>query len=498
MSQPQFDEATLSKLSERDLKVLIWRQKWLNTAREKQLPPDHLEWLEWILCSGRGFGKTLSGAQWMGFEALIDPEHLPSCVIAPTLNDIRYTCFEGHTGLITLLPKEIIADYNKTNLILTLDNGSIIRGFSAEEPERLRGPQHARGWLEEVGAWGPADEDTFDMFMMGLRLGPRPRFVCTTTPKPRELIRTLTAPKTGRIVVGGSTYENRANLPQSFFDQLAKYEGTQLGRQELEGEIIDAEEGAIIARKWIKLWPLAKPLPRFEYLILSFDTGMTEKVMDRKSHDPDPTACVALGAFWNPDSERNEAMVLDAWDETLGFPDLLARVKKEMKIAYGDDVNARPVIRPLIGSQRIEGTGRKPDILLIEDKGSGISLRQQLEREGVPVYPYNPGNADKAARLHIVSHLFAQGLFWVPESAKHPGKFTTWAEPMVAQLCSFRGSGSIKHDDYVDALSQGMRLLNDKSIVTGIKQSREKREKERDAEAVRELTRKTRENPYAQ
>lgn len=516
MTQPQFDAATLSKLSVRDLKVLQARQDWLNTARPKQLPPDMAqrkgppgpdgtdngeavdpEWDEWGLLSGRGFGKTLCGGQWLWPEALADPQANPSFVIAPTLNDVRYTCFEGPTGLLSVMPPEIVRDYNKTNLIITLDNGAVIRGFSAEEPERLRGPQAARVWADELAAWTMAQE-TWDMMRFGLRLGPRPRVVWTTTPKPKDLIRKLVEPKAHRIITRGSTYENRANLAPSFFDQLVQYEGTQLGRQELEGEIIDAEEGAIIARKWIRLWPSRKPLPAFEFVVLSFDTAFTERQIDRKTHDPDPTACGAFGAFWNPDTERTEIMVLDAWDEHLGMPDLIPRVKKEMKVAYGDDAHARPTLKPLIGPQRIQGTGRKPDILLIEDKGSGISLRQMLEREGVPVYPYNPGNADKAARLHMVSHIFAQGLVWVPESGKHPGNPATWVQPMVTQLVTYRGKDSIKHDDYVDVSTQAIRLFVEKGIVTGVKKTQEVREKERDAEEVREHQRRNRGNPYAQ
>ena len=309
MSAVQFDRATLSKLSIRDLKILIWRQKWLNTARPEQIPPQG-DWNEAIFLAGRGWGKTITGVNWLAYEALTDPEALPSFIIAPTLNDVRYTCFEGHTGLLTLLPQEVIADYNKTNLIVTLDNGAIIRGFSAEEPERLRGPQAARGLLEETAAWGPRDEETFDMFMMGLRLGPRPKFVCTTTPKPRELIRKLAAPKKNRIVTTGSTYQNKANLPESFFDQLVQYEGTTLGRQELNGEIIDGEEGGVIQRNWLRLWPHDRPLPKFEFIIMSLDTAYSEAQVDKRTQTSDPTACGVGGVFWWEDTPQIMALEL--------------------------------------------------------------------------------------------------------------------------------------------------------------------------------------------
>lgn len=492
-----FDRATLSKLSVRDLKLLIARQKWLKTARPNQLPPAGDEWLEWILRSGRGFGKTLAGAQWESNEAITDPQALPSCVIAPTLNDVRYTCFEGHTGILNVLPEECIAEYNKTNLIITLDNGAVIRGFSAEEPERLRGPQFARGWLEEVGAWGPRDEETFDMFMMGLRLGPRPRFVVTTTPKPRDLIRTLTAPKPKRVVVSGSTYDNKENLPDSFFEQLQKYEGTQLGRQELHGELIDAEEGGIIQRGWFRLWPAKKALPKFDWVILSLDTAFTPEAMDKRSHQADPTACNVFGTFWYED--RQNILCLDSWQDHLGFPDLIKRVKKELEVRYGDDQDA-PILAPMFGSPRATqgvGSGRKPDILLIEDKGSGISLRQALEREGIEAYAYNPGRADKLTRLHMVSDVFARKQVWVVESDNpaRKGQPRNWYDDAIQQLCSFKGRGSLKHEDHVDSWTQALILAKHKGLLQDVKKSKSERERDRDIEE--NPPPRSRVNPYA-
>lgn len=454
------------------LRYLIWREKWLATARPEQIPPDNDDWNEFGALAGRGWGKTLCGANWLGLETYADPEMNPGIVIAPTLNDVRHTCFEGVTGLLHVIPPELVYDYNKTNLIITLCNpkdpakpGAIIRGFSAEEPERLRGPQGARIWGDELAAWGK-DQETFDMAMMGLRLGKNPKFLWTTTPKPKELIKELVKPKAGRIIVRGSTYDNRANLPATFFEQLKQYEGTKLGRQELEGELIDAEDGGIVQRSWFNLWPANKSLPAFEWIILSLDTAFTEKTLNKRTHDADPTACVVMGVFWHEDI-RN-IMVLDCWSDHLGLPDLIKRVKKEMNVAYGDDEDT-PLLKPLIGPPRGMHQGRKPDILLIEDKGSGISLRQMLERDGLSAYAYNPGRADKLTRLHMVSHVFAQRKVWIPESEKYPGRPRTWVEPMLAQLCSFTGSGSIKHDDFVDACSQAIRLISDRNMLHGIK-----------------------------
>jgi len=146
------------------------------------------------------------------------------------------------------------------------------------------------------------------------------------------------------------------------------------------------------------------------------------------------------------------------------MPDLIKRVKKEMNTAYGDDQDVA-LIKPMFGSKKPLTSGRKPDILLIEDKGSGISLRQMLEREGILAHAYNPGRADKLARLHVVSPVFARRRVFLPESDKFPGKARVWADPLVSQLCSFTGKGSIKHDDFVDSVTQAMRLMMDKGML---------------------------------
>jgi hypothetical protein len=316
---------------------------------------------------------------------------------------------------------------------------------------------------DEIADW-TKDEETWDMAMMGLRLGPNPKVMWTTTPRPKDLIRKLIEPKEGRVIVRGSTYDNKAHLPQSFFDQLKQYEGTQLGRQELEGELIDGEEGGIISRSWLNLWPAKTPLPSFDWIIMSMDTAFTAKTWDKKKQTADSSACAVFGVFWHED--KRQVLILDCWSEMLGFPDLVERAKKEMAVAYGDSSD-RPMIKPLIGPGRSEGSGRKPDIVIIEEKGSGISLRQALDREGLRTYPYNPGRADKTSRLHMVSHIFKRGQVWLPESEKYPGRPKTWLEPLLAQLCSFSGEGSIKHDDYVDVCSQAIRLLSDKGLLEG-------------------------------
>jgi predicted phage terminase large subunit-like protein len=456
-------EVLLAQLTPEQRVYLDWQRRWAATARASQLIPVG-DWTECGVLAGRGFGKTRVGAEWITRAAYEDPSGFDSAVIAPTYQDVKFTCFEGESGILSVLPPELLVEYNKSDMVIKMRNVaggvSTLRGFTAEKPERLRGPQHCRGWFDELAAWS-YDEDTWDMAMFGMRLGPNPQVLWTTTPKPKGIVRKLTAPKEGRLIVRGATYDNRANLPDSFFKQLEQYEGTTIGRQELYGELIDPEESGIIKRSWLNLWPAKRVLPKFDWIIMSLDTAYTEKSVDKKG-DPDPTACGVWGVFQY--KGMSHIMLLDCWEDHLGLPDLMKRTKKELNVRYGDDGD-QALIKPMFGSSKPITSGRKPDILLIEDKGSGISLRQMLEREGIEAYAYNPGRADKLTRLHIVSPIFAQKRVWVPESDRTPGRPRTWCEPLIAQLCAFTGEGSIKHDDHVDQTTQALRLCMDKRMI---------------------------------
>lgn len=397
------------------------------------------------------------GAEWSAHESWTQPNTITH-VIAPTFGDLIRVCFDGPAGLLSVIPYECrVGDWNKSEAKIELTNGTIIQGYSATEPDRLRGPQCHRFWGDEVAAWVRA-QLVWDMAMFGRRLGNRIRAVATTTPKPIPLIHNLVKrAKAGRdvIVTGGSTYENRANLGREFFDELTKYEGTKLGEQEIHAVLFDPEESGIVRRSQWRLWPADREIPLMNFIITSLDTAFTEATINNETGDPDFSACGVWGVFEY--ERRMHAMLLDAWAERLGLPDLLAKVKKERKFRYGGSQKAllKPVYGPAITAQ----SGREPDLILVEEKGSGISLLQFLARENLPGRPYNPGNASKLTRLHIASTLFAQGLIWAPESKKRRGEPISWAEPVISQVCTFHGDGTIPHDDHVDQSTQALNTL---------------------------------------
>ena len=453
--------AAYTKLTPVERAIADWQMTWLTKRLPHQVPPKSQDWTVWLLLAGRGAGKTRTAAEVLGSWAVMQPG-TRWLVSAPTYGDLTGVCFEGESGLINVIPPDLIESYNRSEVEIKLRSGSTIKGITAEKPERFRGPQFHGGWLDELAAWQRADE-AFDLLMFGMRLGDHPRIIATTTPKPNTIIRNLLA-REGKdvIVTRASTYANLDNLAPTFRDQILRYEGTTIGRQEIHAEVIDPEEMGVIKRTWMKLWPHGRELPELEFIVMSLDTAFTEDTGSTVKGDPDYSACCVWGVF-SPRADRRDIILLDCWQDRLGFPDLIKRVKTEFKAVYAP--RERSILKPMFGPSYTEDSGRKPDVLLIEDKGSGISLRQTLGREGIVSAPYNPGRARKLDRLHAVSPLFAAGRVWIPESGKAPGNPVSWANPLVEQLCTFSGEGSIPHDDMMDAGVQGLRYLADRDMI---------------------------------
>lgn len=227
------------------------KYNWSYWARPDQRPPEDDEWDIWFLSAGRGFGKTRTGAEFIRDRM----ENIPGCrigIIGQTTGAARDVCVEGESGLINVTPPELIHKYNRSLGQVHFKNGSMAFTFSGSDPEKLRGFQSHYLWLDELCAFQYADA-TFDMGVMGLRLGKHPRMVITSTPKPSKLIvelvnRSREEPDKVRLTTG-STFANSANLPQSTLDSLrARYEGTTMGRQELYAEIILDDPDALWSR----------------------------------------------------------------------------------------------------------------------------------------------------------------------------------------------------------------------------------------------------------
>lgn len=194
------------------------------------------------MLAGRGFGKTRTGAEFIRQRVLEGARAI--ALIGPTAADVRDTMVEvGPGSILKNSPPWDTPKYEPSKRRLTWKNGAVATLFSADEPERLRGPQHDTVWADELGAW-KYQRETWDQAQFGLRLG-EPRGIITTTPRPTPVVKELLKDP-AVVVTGGSTYDNAANLAQAFLGRLLKrYEGTRLGRQELHAQLLEDTPGAL-------------------------------------------------------------------------------------------------------------------------------------------------------------------------------------------------------------------------------------------------------------
>jgi phage terminase large subunit-like protein len=198
----------------------------------------------WLMMAGRGFGKTRSGAEWLADQAKSTPKSYWG-VIGPDFDVVRDTCIEGESGLLEALGWERADDrYDKTRLRLRLDNGSMIRAYSAETPRKARGPNLSGAWLEELAQW--SYREMWDNLFPSIRRG-LAQYVITTTPSPVPLVREFTNRTDGTVVITrGSTFANERNLaPHAVAELRQRWAGTRRERQELYGELMDDVAGAL-------------------------------------------------------------------------------------------------------------------------------------------------------------------------------------------------------------------------------------------------------------
>jgi len=192
--------------------------------------------------AGRGTGKTRTGAEEVSHYAHTHPG-ARIALVGPTWRDVHDTMVEGESGLLSVVPPDCIKQWNSTKGELHFVNGAMCFSFAATQPDRLRGPQFEYAWGDEAAAWENAE--TWDQLLLGLRLGPKPRVILTTTPKPRRLVRDIMK-RPHTIVSRGSTYDNLGNLAPEFAETvLALYKGSRYERQEIFGELIEDVEGAL-------------------------------------------------------------------------------------------------------------------------------------------------------------------------------------------------------------------------------------------------------------
>jgi phage terminase large subunit-like protein len=381
-------------------------RSWPAIARPNQLPPPG-DWAIWLLLAGRGFGKTRVLSEWVNEQAATERAGRIA-LVAATAADVRDVIVEGESGILAVAPSYCLPSYEPSRRRLTWPNGAIATTYSADEPERLRGPQHDAAALDELASWRhPAASD---MLQFGLRLGSRPRCVVATTPRPTRLIRELLAREGQDVVVTrGSTYENRANLAEGFFSHVARrYEGPRLGRQELLAELLEDIPGPLWSPELLEA-ARRDAAPVLQRIVVAIDPS-------GGGEDADETGIVACGV----DSEGRGWVLGDASGHYQ--PAAWARRAVELYRSLSAD---RIVAEVNFGGAMVEATIRAVD----------------------PNVPFRAVHASrgKVARAEPVSALYEQGRVF------HLGVFPS-LEDQMSTFTSNSPQREAGSPDRVDAL----------------------------------------------
>lgn len=247
---------------------------WRVNARPEQLEPTGDWWSIWLALAGRGWGKTRTGTEWVHEHAMAGTASRIA-LVAPTAADVRDVLVEGPSGFLAIASNSTRPTWEPSKRRLEWPNGATATAFSAEEPERLRGPEHDLAFCDEAAAW--KYPESLDMLMFGLRVGARPRMLITTTPKPVKLLRELLAREGKDVVVTrGKTRDNAANLAPQFLSQIvSKYEGTRLGRQELDGELLTDIPGALWKIEWLDRGRVSAAPQNLVRIVVAIDPAVT-------------------------------------------------------------------------------------------------------------------------------------------------------------------------------------------------------------------------------
>ena len=396
-------------MSDLDLVALAdaLRTDWHAQARPEQLPPPG-DWFGWLILAGRGWGKTRTGAQW------ILEQKRGGCrmmgLIGATAADVRDVMIQGPAGILRCAPEYDRPDYQPSNRCLIWRNGAQALLFSAEEPDRLRGPQFEAVWLDELAAYGEP-VSVWEQLEYGLRSG-NPRAVITTTPRPLAIIKELKA-RADFVVTTGSTYDNRENLAASIFDNvIAKNEATRLGRQEIHAEILEDTPGALWTLDMIER-ARVKTAPALTRIIVAVDPAVTSGASS------DLTGIVAVGL-----GEDGHTYVLK---DISGRYSPLAWASKVVGLYWSLRAD-RVIAETNMGGDMIEASLRNVD--------PNVSFK------GIPARLGKIGRAEPVAACYEQSRVHHVGVF--PE--------------LEAEMCGYT-PGSKKSPDRMDALVHGIAEL---------------------------------------
>ena len=398
---PEERAKRLSKLT--DSEILALKYDWKFNGRPVQFAPvTPVPWVYWLILAGRGWGKTRVGAEWcreaVKTSAIVN-------LIGATVTDARDIMIEGESGILAVCPKRERPTFVASKRQLQWPNGAKSLIFTADEPERLRGKQHMKFWADELGAW--RYPDAWDQAMFGLRLGKHPQACITTTPRPIQTVRDLIAdPAT--VITKGTTYDNRSNLAAAFFNKIiSKYEGSRLGRQELNAELLDDNPGA--------LWHL-KDIDRTRVI----ETPILVRVV------------TAIDPSVKADGTGDEAGIIVVG---LGY-DGEFYVLDDLSLAASPNAWAKEAVD--------NGYKRHCCDRIVAEINNGGALVESVLRTVDPNIPYTPVSASrgKKTRAEPISALYEQG------RVHHVGTFSALED----EMCQWDPLITVESPNRVDAL----------------------------------------------
>lgn len=412
---PEVVSEFLAGLSDNALLSLPWMFEFW--ALPHQLPPEGA-WKSWVIMGGRGAGKTRAGAEWVRAQvegALPGDPGLASRValVGETVDQVRDVMVFGDSGILACSPPDRRPKWEAGRERLVWDNGATAMVYSAHNPEKLRGPQFDAAWVDELAKW-PNAQNTWDMLQFALRLGAHPQQVVTTTPKNVEVLKAvLKNPST--VSTHAPTQANRANLAASFLEEVERrYGGTAMGRQEIEGVLLEEAEGAMWSLTRLEAGRVERA-PALSRVVVAVDPPVTGHA------GSDECGILVVGAVTEGPPQTWRAYVLEDASVKSASPDTWARA--------------------VIGAKERHQADR-----VVAEVNQGGDMVESIMRQIDPLVAYRAVRATrgKTVRAEPVAALYEQGrVLHLPNLGK-----------LEDQMClmtatGYQGKGS---PDRVDAL----------------------------------------------
>lgn len=435
-----------------EIDALLAKKAWLKAARPKQLLDLNRDAYGYLILAGRGYGKSLVGSH-TARDIAFDNPGIRICVVGATAEAARDINFEGESGLLNVIPESCIVTANRRPLEIKLWNGSMIRGLSADEPERLRGIQSGVTLCDELAAWSYM-EAAYTQLTMSTRLPTKfkTKMLILTTPKPLPLIYKLISDER-YIKVFGTTFENLENLDPEAVEQMITSTDPRFLRQELYGEMISASETQVFREEWFKIYTKVdnqgkNDLPKFSLVVQAWDTAYTKNTAN------DPCAVTTWGVFIDYESNSHSVMLIDTWQAHLDYPSLKSAVQREYATGKGPRQNIFTTVTLVEGGS----------------SASGAILVQDCDSLGIPLIPVQTGGKDKVQRASFVSSLPEQGKVYIPCDPENPTKIAPWAQEWMTEMIRFSSDPAAmktQSDNLVDSTVYAWRYILDSGFTRG-------------------------------